>query len=629
MKSNEAADGHIRVTDMFIRAATRQTAMIGRKQVPALASRCLPGSRRLFAAGVCFILAGTAIGAGPNYLAPEPSGPGIFGIGFTDKADTSARLVFTTSEPMSTTVEVYDRAAKLQSLSQPSFDEIHAVMIGALSKQEEYRIVITAKGKAGDTASQETSLRPALRPASTHRWPGYTIFGSTTNGNNPENLAMLVQSGARMARVEISWDAVMPRRGQINHSYLDQMVTRIAEMKEHNIQPLVLLDYCVQWAKPYTDQTMTWRNVNFGPPDRLSDWKDYVTAVVTALHGAARYYEIWNEPDAGYLATGSFVERPNLPPPIGRPPFKDNWDYWIGDRYVPMIETAREVIGDLQPDALVMNGGWNRDYSGQRGEIMLMRGAGSYLDLYAYHVYSHSPTSFSRWYKEVDGEFRTNIDRIFEENAVRFPLAVTEWGTPAWAVPPEGKGFTTFADSQLFYVKSTFYFLSMERFEILSQFSVGVGPSTRDKDPTFFQLVNEDVPHHPIFTPTFYTFQWLANTFGSKAYRALPVKVAEAPQVKAYAIQIKDSGDIYLAAWQDGDVDDSGAITPLPARTVNASIAGLTPGRYRMTVLDVDGKAQSQTEVREGALTVIQAPLPAATATSESGVFLVKITPQP
>ena len=83
-----------------------------------------------------------------------------------------------------------------------------------------------------------------------------------------------------------------------------------------------------------------------------------------------------------------FVERPNMPAPIGRAPFKDNWKYWIGDRYAPMIEQVRRIADDIEPDAILMNGGWNRDYTGQRGDLLLGEGIGPYLDDYAFHSYS-------------------------------------------------------------------------------------------------------------------------------------------------------------------------------------------------------------------------------------------------
>lgn len=576
---------------------------------------------------VCFSLANaTPAGAASSANQPDDR-PGIFGVGFTNITDSSARLVFTTSEPMSASIDVMDDGKTFFHLSEPTSLEIHSLVLEKLAKGKAYRVVISATGKEGAARPVEVQLNPALRPASRHAWPGYTIFSSTVNGNHFDagTLDLLARSGARMDRIEISWDGVYPQRGRINHAYLDQMLTRVAELKKRGIEPLVVLDYCVAWAKHYTDTTMTWRNRNFGPPDDLADWEQYVRTVVTALHGSARYFEIWNEPDAGYLATGSFVERPNLPAPIGRPPFKDNWDYWIGDRYAPMVDSARKVLDELQPDALLMNGGWNRDYSGQRGDVLLQRGTGSAMDIYAYHVYSHSPASFSRWYKEVDGGFRQNIDRIFAKNDVRMPLAVTEWGWPAWVSSPEGKGFVTYHDAQLFYLKSTFYFLGMERFEVLSQFCLGLGSSSRDRDPLFFMLVNDDENQKVIVTPVYQTFQWLANTFGSQSYRALPVEAPGSPAVKAYAIQMKDSHDIYLAAWQDGPVDDQGVLSPLAARTVNVSIGNIRAGKYRVSLLDIDGKVQSTNRVSSGSSLTISVPLPEAGTKAESGIYLAKI----
>ena len=82
-----------------------------------------------------------------------------------------------------------------------------------------------------------------------------------------ENLDVLEQSGARMARIEPSWDGLYPKPHQLNQARLDAIVKAVAELRAHHIEPLVILDYCVEWAKPYTDTTMTWRNRNFGPPD--------------------------------------------------------------------------------------------------------------------------------------------------------------------------------------------------------------------------------------------------------------------------------------------------------------------------------------------------------------------------
>ncbi len=549
---------------------------------------------------------------------------GIFGIGFTNVTDTSARLVFTTRYRMIATVSLTGPDGKVINMEAPGFDQIHAVELRDLPAKT-YQVTITAKSDDIMLTSEPVTLQLERRPPSAHVWPGYTLFGSSITIKDETGYDLLARSGARMARLEISWDYLFPQDRKLNQTYLDKVLREVAEMKKRGIEPLLILDYCVPWAKTETAKTMTWRRPAFGPPDRLEDWDFYLRTVVTTFRGSTRYYEIWNEPDAGYLATGSYIERPDMPAPIGRPPFKDNWAYWLGDRYVPMISQVRQVMKDLQPDALVMNGGWNRDYNGQRGDLLFERGAAPNLDLYAFHCYAGQPLSFSRWYTAIDGGFRRNIDRIFKKHEVQMPLAITEWGWPAWADPQPGKGFVSFEDAQKFFIKSTFYFLSLQRVEILSQFCVGFGSENREKDPSFFALADRNADGKETLHPGFETFHWLSTTFGSKAYRAIRIP-ATPPGVKAYAIQLRDSGEIYLAAWQDGQPDDKGNIAPQAAREISLSLKGISPGFYQVDMLDMTGKPLTSTSLSIPSDNPFKIAFPEISSTAESGICLARFS---
>ncbi|CAN5820877.1 hypothetical protein BH09VER1_BH09VER1_47070 [soil metagenome] len=565
----------------------------------------------------------------PLPLVPaRPDRPGIFGIGFTNVTGTSARLVFTTSEPMRSEVAISGDGGE-RMLKQDALEEIHAVEIGGLAKGVSYRLQISGVTNEGRVVATEgVALKSEPRVASTHKWPGWTIFGTSISGDKAAGWPIAEQAGVRMVRLEFSWYGVLPNGRAVDHAYLDDLLMQVAELKKRQIEPLVILDYCVPWAKPYTNTTMTWRHPSFGPPDRLDDWEYYVRTVVEALHGDARYFEIWNEPDAGYLGTGSYVERPGLPPPIGREPFKDNWNYWLGDRYAPMIASVRKVMDELQPNAILLNGGWNRDYTGMRGDLLFQRGMAPYLDAYAFHTYSATPVSFSSWYQAIDGGFRHNIDRIFLKHQVRMPLAVTEWGWPAWSKPNPEKGFVSFRDAQIFYLKSAFYFLSLQRVELLSQFELGIGPDSRDKDPLFFMLVNRDDQGDLVFQPTFQTFSWLASTFGSRPYRALPVKVSPTENVKAYAIELGETGEIYVAAWQDGKPGEKGAIAALPPIKVELSVPDILSGKYSVEHLDLTGKVLSEDVISPADALKQEILLPEVSSKVESEPVLLKFSPR-
>jgi len=125
---------------------------------------------------------------------------------------------------------------------------------------------------------------------------------------------------------------------------------------------------------------------------------------------------------------------------------------------------------------------------------------------------------------------------------------------------------------------------------LLIQFELGIGPEARDKDPLFFMLVNCDSEGKIIFQPTFATFRWLASTFGSKPYRAVPLASLPGDKVKGYAIRLSDSGDIYVAVWQDGVPDVDGKISDAPAREVEINLGALDGGDYAIQALDIDGK---------------------------------------
>ncbi len=558
---------------------------------------------------------------------PPPTEPGIFGAGFTNVTGTSARLVFTTSEPMAAKVTVAGGGREI-ILDGKDILEIHAFEIGDLSKDHEYVFRIEGRTRGGRTATHpELRLRPAHRAASSHRWPGFTIFATSVGGNEAAAYACAAQSGVRMIRMEVPWYGLLPDGRHVDPAYLERVRWQISELRKHRLEPLIVLDYCVPWAKPYTNTTMTWRHPSFGPPDRLDDWELYVRSVVSSLGGIARYYEVWNEPDAGYLSTGSYVERPGLPPPIGREPFKDNWNYWLGDRYAPMVAKVRAVLDEMQPGAVLLNGGWNRDYNGARGDLLFQRGLAPCLDIYAFHAYSRSPISFASWHQAIDGGFRRNIDRIFQKHGVSMPLAVTEWGWPCWPQPNLEKGFVTFRDAQIFSVKSAFYFLAMERVEILCQFKMGVGPDTRDKDPLFFMLVNEDAHGGLVFQPTFRTFSWIARTFGSSPYRAIPVRVTPSDHAMAFAIEIRSTGEIFLAAWQDGSPGPDGAISARPSREAEIVVEKFPAGSYAAARIDLEGAAQPEPPLEGKGGLVRKVVLPEVSAVRESEPVVLRFTP--
>jgi hypothetical protein len=62
--------------------------------------------------------------------------------------------------------------------------------------------------------------------------------------------------------------------------------------EEHDLDIIARLSNPPAWTRALTDTAGT-----YAPPDDLSDWGDYVHAVVSRYRGRIQYYQLWNEPN--------------------------------------------------------------------------------------------------------------------------------------------------------------------------------------------------------------------------------------------------------------------------------------------------------------------------------------------
>lgn len=535
----------------------------------------------------------------------------IFAVGFTDVEDGSARLVFTTNQPTRSQVKA-DGASQPVLSTTDALSEIHAHVLEGLATDRETQITIEAVDARGRTVrSGPHAITAHTRPAQFDSFNHRTLIG-VSHGADPRHWEQL---GIGAYRLEVTWAILQPEAGVTDMDYLASVVRDVEEMRRLNIEPLILLCYSVPWTKEWTDRQMTWRRPEFGPPDHLADWKNYVRMVMEALRGKARLYEIWNEPDAGYLATGNFIERPNLPPPIGRPPFQDNHEYWLGDRYVPLVRAAREVADEVDPQIALLNGGWNRDYHGWRAELCFQHGLHRYIQQYAIHNYAGAPFHFDHWHHMTHDRYFTNIDRVFEQFNLNMPIAVTEWGTE---LSETADGAVTESDRQQFLLKSVFYYLSLERVNMLILHALQAGDKFSLMDP------DSDEP-----TASYHTFGWLCRTFSDREYRTQTVEAADDENVQIHAIRLADDDTVYVAVWSlRPDADDQAAQSSLH-RLVSLTMPIEGGGSYRLQNLDARGDivSESKLEAHSGALRW-QQELTSPEPGREPPVTLMRLTPK-
>jgi len=548
---------------------------------------------------------------------PTARKPAFFGIGFTKIGDTNAQLVFTSTTALRASVEVIDgdtQVVKRMTEDQPT--EIHRIVLAGLTGAHDYLVTMRGTTEVKVKAvPAEIILRTGLRPIHADQFAGRTMFGI----GHVDELGPLTNLGAGLVRYSPTWDRLQPEPGKFDDAALAQMVKDVAGFKKAGVEPLVLLCFSVPWAKAETDRLLHWRHPAFGPPDRLADWQVYVRKVMEMLKGQVHYYEIWNEPDAGYLAMGQPVERTDLAP--AREPnrlYQNNDEYWLGDRYVPLVMTAREVADAIDPSISVLAPSWNHDYHGTRGELCFNRGLDRYLQQYSIHTYVGDPHSFELW-KDWTDRYLTNAGALFTKHHVAFPIAVTEWGVRSY---DDGThpGFTSRRDAQLFLLKSAFYYLSLEKISMLVLHQMGYNDE--------WSLINKPDGQTLVYTPAFATYRWLCHTFDRQAYANLPITTApDNSDLETHAIRLIESGAILVAVWQNHPRHGE-TLGTKPAGEISLRLPAVAAGQYRRERLNAVGDVSETTTVQANDGVSWTASLPAAIATGESEPLLYRLTPQ-
>ncbi|OPZ30631.1 MAG: hypothetical protein BWZ02_00659 [Lentisphaerae bacterium ADurb.BinA184] len=139
-------------------------------------------------------------------------------------------------------------------------------------------------------------------------------FAMCSNGNmlsNPEYPVKMLDAGARMCRVDVTFNTVRPQPGDDPDTWNWNTMEKIRGLrKQHpDLQFLVLLGYGPAWAedpkfkpeKPYTGPppyNCPQAGVNVMPPeDPKNLYGHYVYETVRRYKDVTKHWESWNEPD--------------------------------------------------------------------------------------------------------------------------------------------------------------------------------------------------------------------------------------------------------------------------------------------------------------------------------------------
>jgi hypothetical protein len=113
-------------------------------------------------------------------------------------------------------------------------------------------------------------------------------------------LEMIAAAGFHWIRQEFPWEDIEihgkgdfeDRRHEPYRSAWEKYDHIVETAAAHGVQVVPRLSNPPAWTRAAGDAAGT-----YAPPDELSDWGDYVHAVVSRYKGRIRYYQLWNEPN--------------------------------------------------------------------------------------------------------------------------------------------------------------------------------------------------------------------------------------------------------------------------------------------------------------------------------------------
>jgi polysaccharide biosynthesis protein PslG len=119
--------------------------------------------------------------------------------------------------------------------------------------------------------------------------PGVHVFLWGNPSTTARDLQLARDGGFHWVKQRFEWRNIEGKgKGQFEWNEPDRIVDGISQT---GLQLVARVDNQPQWAS----SSITWPGS--GPPDKLDDWTDYLTALATRYRGRIQAYEIWNEPN--------------------------------------------------------------------------------------------------------------------------------------------------------------------------------------------------------------------------------------------------------------------------------------------------------------------------------------------
>jgi len=224
-----------------------------------------------------------------------------------------------------------------------------------------------------------------------------------------EVLTLAHQAGVRWVRIYLSWAAIEPFNTTPDHYNWEGYDSLFANLANYGFTPVVTISSNPSWAatKP------------LGPIDKapLSEFAEFVAAVVERYKSTVKYWEFYNEPDAP----------------------DDCW-YGQGAEYAEMLKAVYPAVHRADPEGKVVFGGLAYDWWAGCEDCfdlhflddVIANGGGAYFDVMNYHYYNRLGDKWSP--PNVIGKGLALQAKLPPEMR-GMPFLITEMGEPCACEP--------------------------------------------------------------------------------------------------------------------------------------------------------------------------------------------------
>lgn len=242
--------------------------------------------------------------------------------------------------------------------------------------QAEARITTAAPQSAATHRTTFACLRPA-GPTPEKIEDQDFLFGICTHTSRwaPRDRKLEAEAagvcGAKIIRTKSHWHSIQPRENVWNYQDFDELVKLFGEQ---GIQLQAGFGYGTRWAAPEsTRNSRKWTDWHRAMPD-LDAWRKYVSTTAARYRDRIRYWEVWNEPDLYSFA------------------------HFSAEDYAGLLRSAWEEVKKVNPQAVVMNGGFasvrpmgNPEKDNVQFQREILKTCRGFYDLHAHHEHSSFP----------------------------------------------------------------------------------------------------------------------------------------------------------------------------------------------------------------------------------------------